>query len=41
VLLGALDEAALYVSRAPDTGEALEQMYEVCDRVISGITGGR
>ncbi|MDT5297643.1 MAG: hypothetical protein QOG79_885, partial [Mycobacterium sp.] len=21
--------------------EALEQMYEVCDRVISGITGGR
>jgi AcrR family transcriptional regulator len=41
VLLGALDEAALYVSRADDSGEALEQMYEVCDRVISGITGGR
>jgi AcrR family transcriptional regulator len=41
VLLGALDEAALFVSRAADAGEALEQMYEVCDRVISGITGGR
>jgi AcrR family transcriptional regulator len=41
VLLGALDEAALFVSRAVDTGEALEQMYGVCDRVISGITGGR
>jgi AcrR family transcriptional regulator len=41
VLLGALDEAALFVSRAADADEALEQMYEVCDRVISGITGGR
>jgi AcrR family transcriptional regulator len=41
VLLGALDEAALFVSRAADTDEALQQMYEVCDRVISGITGGR
>lgn len=41
VLLGALDEAALFVSRAADTGEALNQMYGVCDRVISGITGGR
>jgi AcrR family transcriptional regulator len=41
VLLGALDEAALFVSRAADADEALQQMYEVCDRVISGITGGR
>jgi AcrR family transcriptional regulator len=41
VLLGALDEAALYVSRAADADAALHQMYEVCDRVISGITGGR
>jgi AcrR family transcriptional regulator len=41
VLLGALDEAALFVSRAADTDEALTQMYGVCDRVISGITGGR
>jgi AcrR family transcriptional regulator len=41
VLLGALDEAALYVSRADDADAALHQMYEVCDRVINGITGGR
>jgi AcrR family transcriptional regulator len=41
VLLGALDEAALYVARAADPDEALQQMYEVCDRVIDGITGGR
>jgi hypothetical protein len=41
VLLGALDEAALFVSRAADADKALQQMYEVCDRVISGITGGR
>ncbi len=41
VLLGALDEAALFVSRAADADEALQQMYAVCDRVISGITGVR
>lgn len=41
VLLGALDEAALYVARATDADEALLEMYEVCDRIISGITGGR
>ena len=40
-LLGALDEAALYVSRATDADAALHEMYEVCDRVINGITGGR
>ena len=40
VLLGALDEAALYVSRAPDTHSALEQMVAVCDRVITGIAAG-
>jgi AcrR family transcriptional regulator len=39
VLLGALDEAALYVSRAEDPAMALEQMYAVCDRLISGIAG--
>ncbi len=39
VLLGALDEAALYVSRAADPGRALEEMYEVCDRIIAGIAG--
>jgi AcrR family transcriptional regulator len=37
VLLGALDEAALYVSRADDAAAALEQMFVVCDRLITGI----
>jgi AcrR family transcriptional regulator len=37
VLLGALDEAALYVSRADDAEAALTQMFAVCDRVITGI----
>jgi AcrR family transcriptional regulator len=41
VLLGALDEAALYVSRAADADAALHDMYDVCDRVINGIAGGR
>jgi AcrR family transcriptional regulator len=40
VLLGALDEAALYVSRAPDAAQALTQMFAVCDRVITGIASG-
>jgi hypothetical protein len=40
VLLGALDEAALYVSRAADATEALEQMFVVCDRLITGIAAG-
>jgi AcrR family transcriptional regulator len=39
ILLGALDEAALYVSRADDADDALNQMYGVCDRLISGIAG--
>lgn len=39
ILLGALDEAALYVSRADDTALALDEMYAVCDRMISGIAG--
>jgi len=33
----ALDEAALYVSRADDAATALEQMFTVCDRLITGI----
>lgn len=37
VLLGALDEAALYVSRADDPHQAREEMYQVCDRVITGL----
>ncbi len=40
VLLGALDEAALYVSRAEDREQARADMYEVCDRVISGFASG-
>ena len=37
ILLGALDEAALYVSRAEDPATAKSEMYAVCDRIISGI----
>ena len=37
VLLGALDEAALYVSRATNRGRARTEMEAVCDRLISGI----
>jgi AcrR family transcriptional regulator len=39
VLLGALDEAALYVARASDTDEARAHMHTVCDRLIAGIAG--
>ncbi|KKW64781.1 MULTISPECIES: TetR/AcrR family transcriptional regulator [Mycolicibacterium] len=39
VLLGALDEAALYVSRAADPEQARAEMEAVCDRLISGIAG--
>lgn len=37
VLLGALDEAALYVSRASNRDQARKEMDAVCDRLISGI----
>ncbi|MBS1695343.1 MAG: TetR/AcrR family transcriptional regulator [Actinobacteria bacterium] len=37
VLLGALDEAALYVSRAADPDLARAEMYQVCDRLIAGL----
>jgi AcrR family transcriptional regulator len=37
VLLSALDEAALYVSRAADPVHAREEMYAVCDRIIAGF----
>ncbi len=37
VLLAALDEAALYVSRADDPENAREEMYAVCDRIIAGF----
>ncbi|MBV9512517.1 MAG: TetR/AcrR family transcriptional regulator [Mycobacteriaceae bacterium] len=39
VLLAALDEAALYIARAADTGLARDEMEGVCDRVIAGIAG--
>lgn len=39
VLLGALDEAALYISRAADPGRAREEMGHVCDRLINAIAG--
>lgn len=37
VLLSALDEAALYVSRSADPAGALHEMYAVCDRLIDGL----
>jgi AcrR family transcriptional regulator len=37
VLLGALDEAALFVSRATNRDQARRDMDAVCDRLISGI----
>jgi AcrR family transcriptional regulator len=37
VLLSALDEAALYVSRAADPQSARGEMYAVCDRIIAGF----
>jgi AcrR family transcriptional regulator len=39
VLLGALDEAALYLSRADHADQARADMYAVCDRMIAGIAG--
>ncbi|SEH77833.1 DNA-binding transcriptional regulator, AcrR family [Mycolicibacterium rutilum] len=39
VLLGALDEAALYVSRATDRERARHEMHAVCDRLVDGIAG--
>jgi AcrR family transcriptional regulator len=39
VLLGALDEAALFVSRATDRDQARMEMDAVCERLISGIAG--
>jgi AcrR family transcriptional regulator len=39
VLLGALDEAALFVSRATDREKARSEMDSVCERLISGIAG--
>ncbi len=38
VMLGALDEAVLYVSRAADRDVAIAEMYEVTDRLIGALT---
>jgi AcrR family transcriptional regulator len=40
VLVGALDEAALYVARAEDQATASEQMRAVIGRLIAGIATG-
>ncbi len=37
LLLGALDEAALYVARSEDPEAAREDMYAVCERIVAGI----
>jgi AcrR family transcriptional regulator len=38
VLMGASDEAALYVAEAADRGQACAEMIEVLDRLIVGVT---
>jgi hypothetical protein len=37
VLLGALDEAALYVARAPDRGVARAEMSDALARLVEGL----
>lgn len=37
VLLGAIDESALYVSRAPDRAVALAEVQHVCAAIIRGL----
>ncbi len=37
ILLGALDEAALYAARADDPANAREEMHTVCERIIAGL----
>ena len=39
VLMGAGDEAALYVAEAGDQGQARAEMIEVLDQLIAGVTG--
>jgi AcrR family transcriptional regulator len=39
VMLGALDEAALFVSRATNRDKARKDMDAVCDRLINGVAG--
>jgi AcrR family transcriptional regulator len=37
ILLGALDEAALYAARADDPVTARNEMHAVCERIIAGL----
>src|ERR1700728_3261290 len=38
VLMGASDEAALYVAETPDHGQARAEMIDVLDQLIAGVT---
>jgi AcrR family transcriptional regulator len=40
ILVGALDEAAMYIARADDPAAASEQMRAVLGRLIAGISSG-
>ena len=41
VLLGALDEAALYIARADDVAGARREIGETLDRLLTALTGAR
>jgi len=38
VLMGACDEAALYVAEAADRAQARAEMLAVLDQIIAGVT---
>jgi AcrR family transcriptional regulator len=38
LLMGSLDEAALYIAQSADPAQAREQMQAVLDRILTGIT---
>ena len=40
VVMGASDEAALYVAEAADRTQARAEMIEVLDQLIDGVTNG-
>ena len=40
VLIGALDEAAMYVARADDVASAREDMAGTMDRLLEGLRAG-
>ncbi|MDX6684006.1 MAG: hypothetical protein QOF26_1628 [Baekduia sp.] len=41
LLIGALDEGAMYVARAPDRATALVEVQAIMDRLIDGLAGSR